>query len=418
MASQVMMQAIPTSPTIESLTGGHMVQDWTLEGSDVNKVMSPAVQCMVPRAAEKEPAEKKEEEEGRLFTQQVEGVGSSKESGPAPSPRFGHTAIVHENSMVVFGGRNARCNNELWVYNFIAKTWRECGAEVPCGAFDKPKARAGHTAVVVNNKSMFMFGGVAEHPTTGAHSRWLNDLWVLDLKTYRWQLMRTKGGYIPTKRKGHTSVAYKNSMFIFGGGQDDLTLNNDLWEFNYVIKKWVSRRYTGHIPQERMYHVSALHENKMIIFGGRAITKNGFLNDIFEINLQRFVCRQIVASGPTPSPRMCSTAICHNGVFAVFTGGSFAYLDDSHQLDLRKMEWSKIDNFCFGGRTRPTTVRWGNTILTFGGCVEGNGYVNDYVEVHLGPLSLQQCLKRYVIENGLELNPDEFPETLINFTES
>eukprot|EP01059_Diplonema_ambulator_P013205 TRINITY_DN23727_c0_g2_i1.p1 TRINITY_DN23727_c0_g2~~TRINITY_DN23727_c0_g2_i1.p1 ORF type:complete len:349 (+),score=82.19 TRINITY_DN23727_c0_g2_i1:52-1047(+) len=303
------MQSIPTSPTFESLTAGHMPHaEWSLDGGNdasQNKFVAAPIQCSISRHIDNELSEKKEEDEGLLFGQQVKGVDASKGAGPVPSPRFGHTAIVHGNNMVVFGGRDSKCNNELWIFDFVQKSWRKMNYE---GAYEKPKARAGHTAVVVNNKSMFMFGGVAEHPQTGAHSRWLNDLWVLDLKTFQWQMIRSKSGYLPTKRKGHTAVAYRSSMFIFGGGQDDLTLNNDLWEFNYVLKKWISRRYTGHVPQERMYHVTALHKNKMIVFGGRAITKNGFLNDMFEINLNKFVCRQVVASGPCPSPRMCSTA--------------------------------------------------------------------------------------------------------------
>eukprot|EP01060_Flectonema_neradi_P030424 TRINITY_DN4421_c0_g1_i1.p1 TRINITY_DN4421_c0_g1~~TRINITY_DN4421_c0_g1_i1.p1 ORF type:complete len:436 (+),score=39.84 TRINITY_DN4421_c0_g1_i1:82-1389(+) len=357
-----------------------------------------------------------EEVSPTLFTQELQSVEqSSTPEGAIPSPRFGHTAVVYEDSMIVFGGRDGRCSDELWEFKFMKKTWHRIPQ--PQRSFEKPRARAGHTAVV-HKDCMYLFGGVAE-TTLAIHTCWLNDLWSLNLNTHKWMLQRTKGGSgIPSKRKGHTSVSHGNSMYIFGGGQDDKTLHRDLWEYNYKLKKWIPRRYKGYLPQERMYHVTALYDNKMIVFGGRALTSTGFLNDVFEIDLNSFMCRELITTGSIPSHRMCSTAVCHNGFFAIFTGGSYTYLTDSHQLDLRKMEWTQINKISFGGRTRPTTVRWKNTILTFGGCVEGNGYVNDHIEVTLRPRSLRQCVKQYLLDANIEVNPDETPPNIISFFES
>ncbi|KAJ9462095.1 hypothetical protein DIPPA_57823 [Diplonema papillatum] len=381
----------------------------TSDNSSASSVLSaPLKSCQLSKTV---PTD--DDTAGLLFTQQVELVKVHRGGPGAPSPRFGHTAVVHDDTMLVFGGRDARCNDELWVYDFSRHSWDLVRPD----SDDKPRARAGHTAVVIG-RFMYIFGGVAERSSTRAQSCWLNDLWVLNVNTYKWSLLRAKGPSLPTKRKGHTAVAHRNSMFIFGGGQDDLALNNDLWEFNQITRKWIPRRYTGHKPQERMYHVSAVNGNSMIVFGGRALTKNGFLNDLFEVNLGTFVCRELHTSGTAPTHRMCSTAMSCNGTFAVFTGGSFAYLMDSYQLDLRRMEWKLVTNVSFGGRTRPTTVRFKNTILTFGGCVEGTGFVNDYIEVQLKPMTLQQCLKQFVLEKNIELDPDEIPTCIMDFVES
>eukprot|EP00755_Sulcionema_specki_P014626 Sspe_Gene.57225::Locus_31411_Transcript_5_5_Confidence_0.429_Length_1159::g.57225::m.57225 len=202
-------------------------------------------------------------------------------------------------------------------------------------------------------------------------------------------------------------------MYIFGGGQDDIHLNNELWSYDFAARSWELKDFVGHIPQARMYHVAVLVANRMVVFGGRAHTATGFLNDLFEVELghcRGLLCTDLRTSGTPPTHRMCSTAIYHNNNIAVFTGGSFDYLTDSHQLDLRTMRWQPISEVVsFGGRTRPTTVKWRNTLLTFGGCVHGNCYVNDFVEVELEPMSLVEMCLEYVKEKGIEFRCDDVP---------
>eukprot|EP01062_Namystynia_karyoxenos_P069342 TRINITY_DN64851_c0_g1_i1.p2 TRINITY_DN64851_c0_g1~~TRINITY_DN64851_c0_g1_i1.p2 ORF type:complete len:458 (+),score=158.41 TRINITY_DN64851_c0_g1_i1:101-1375(+) len=330
----------------------------------------------------------------------------------APAPRFGHTAVVYQDKMVIFAGRDSRCFGDVWMFSFTQKKWLEVAQSQP--ETERPMPRAGHTAVV-HRKQMYVFGGVADHGGTGTHTLWLNDLWAFNLETFTWRKIREKGQKTPDRRKGHTAQVWNRSMFVYGGGQDDQTMHCDLWEFSFVRERWIQRNYTGHQPQARMYHVSAVTPGgKLMIFGGRAQTTTGFLNDLFQVDLRDFVCTRLEPKGTAPTHRMCSTAIYHNHTLAIFTGGSFAYLEDSHQLSLRTMEWTPIEDISFGGRTRPTTVKWNNTVLTFGGCVHGNGYVNDFVEVELEPMTLTQCVMEYMQEFGLSeelrAQPDVLPE--------
>eukprot|EP01061_Rhynchopus_euleeides_P040725 TRINITY_DN7018_c0_g1_i2.p1 TRINITY_DN7018_c0_g1~~TRINITY_DN7018_c0_g1_i2.p1 ORF type:complete len:438 (+),score=115.69 TRINITY_DN7018_c0_g1_i2:60-1316(+) len=329
---------------------------------------------------------------------------------PAPCPRFGHTAVVHNDDMVVFGGRHSICLGDVWSFNFKTRCWKAlCETN-----FVRPSPRAGHTAVVYGGK-MFVFGGVGDRTA----DNWLNDMWMLDLETFQWECVSNGTGAVPAGRKGHTAVVCKGSMFIFGGGQDDATLHNDIWEFRFETLTWKQRTITGLSPTARMYHVAVLVPgDRMVVFGGRAQTKSGFLNDLLEVRLNPgdTVCEVIkhCPTGRAPTHRMCSTAIYHDNTIAIFTGGSVSYLDDSHQLDLHNMRWSKIEDVTFGGRTRPTTVMWGNTILTFGGCVHSNGYVNDFVEVELEPMSLLQMGRLFLLENGISQR-EGFPASLVKY---
>eukprot|EP00756_Hemistasia_phaeocysticola_P035354 Hpha_TRINITY_DN16578_c0_g3::TRINITY_DN16578_c0_g3_i1::g.136062::m.136062 len=347
-----------------------------------------------------------------LFAQQIRGT-KCEAPAAAPRPRFGHTAVVYQNSMIIFAGRDSRCFGDLWMYSFTDRRWTEIAQ--PQDDNHRPIPRAGHTAAVVGSQ-MFIFGGVGDHANSGTHSLWLNDLWSFDLNSLVWRRIHFGPGQrMPDRRKGHTAQVFGGRMYVYGGGQDDHTMFSDLWEFNPALEEWIERRHDGYQPQARMYHVSAVTPSgRLLVFGGRAQTQSGFLNDVFQVDLHSFNCVKLDPAGTPPTHRMCSTAIYHNNVLAIFTGGSFAYLEDSFQLDLRSMRWEKLEAVSLGGRTRPTTVKWQNTVLTFGGCVHGNGYVNDFVEVELEPMSLVQCVSDYIQEMGLadEVHAEPIPTRL------
>ena len=325
------------------------------------------------------------EEAEMLFNQHIGGYETKELSG-APCPRFGHTAVLYGDKMVLFGGRDDGCHGDLWNYHFMNKTWERIHP-LNIG----PSPRAGHTAVVHDDK-MYIFGGVEARG--GVHNCWLNDTWYLDLKTLTWMNIHPgSSANLPNRRKGHTSVVYNNSMYVFGGGQDDSLMFNDLWELDLITERWVEASFLGNSPCPRIYHTGVMgKKGNMYIFGGRAEGTAGFLNDVYELNLVTMSSRLLPVTGTPPGNRMCSASVIANNVMAVFCGGAYSYLEDSHQLDLETLEWKPISHkIKFGGRTRPTTVMWRNTIMTFGGCVTGNGYVNSYVEINLDPMSLKDC---------------------------
>jgi hypothetical protein len=76
-----------------------------------------------------------------------------------------------------------------------------------------PVARGGHTAVLADYQ-MIIFGG---HYYGGSSKfEYLNDTHVLDVETSTWHNVRC-GGEIPEPRYGHSSIALGSKMFVFGG---------------------------------------------------------------------------------------------------------------------------------------------------------------------------------------------------------
>ena len=103
--------------------------------------------------------------------------------GTKPSPRYGHSAIIWKNKMIVFGGYDSSslASNELFEYNLgiydlciynipESYTWSLIQASTPL-----PAGRFTHGCCVVDNE-MFIFGGISDNTP-------LNDVWSLNLGT-------------------------------------------------------------------------------------------------------------------------------------------------------------------------------------------------------------------------------------------
>jgi hypothetical protein len=330
--------------------------------------------------------------------------------GSNPTPRFGHTAVIHETCMIVFGGRDVRCNNDMWVLDVGAMTWTkptiDATSKCPC-------PRAGHTAAM-HGKSMYIFAGVTDN--MAGVEPWLADVWILDVSTMTWKEMAPKcsAASRPCARKGHTAVTHGGGMFVFGGGQDDHVMFADLWRLDFATQEWREITLSGPaVPCPRMYHVAVLADGpNMILFGGRAANPCSFLNDMYLIDLNKESVALAPTTGPAPSQRMCSTAIYYNHTLAVFTGGAYSYLSDSFQIDLRRMKWEMV-KMPLGGRTRPTTVKCGDRMITFGGCVCENGYVNDTLVMTLRPMSLREiCIAHLHTTDYDDKDDKKLPEHL------
>lgn len=71
----------------------------------------------------------------------------------SPSPRYGHSMTNINGDVYLIGGIASGnvTKDDLWKYNSLAKRWSEILPTLP-----KPKARAHHSAVAKDSKSMFM----------------------------------------------------------------------------------------------------------------------------------------------------------------------------------------------------------------------------------------------------------------------
>lgn len=92
------------------------------------------------------------------------------------------------------------------------------------------------------------------------------------------------------RRSKHTTVAYKDAIYVFGGDNGKSMLN-DLIRFDVKDKSWGRACVTLMKPAPRYHHSAVVHGSSMYIFGGYTgdIHSNSNLtnkNDLFEYNFQ------------------------------------------------------------------------------------------------------------------------------------
>jgi N-acetylneuraminic acid mutarotase len=123
---------------------------------------------------------------------------------------------------------------------------------------------------------MYIFGGYS-----GFY--WLNDFHKIDLTTMEWSLEIPRGGNPPSTRFGYVSAVWRDSMFIFGG-YDGATWLNDLYEYDFVQKRWSQVDAGGELPSVRSCPSWATYKSSVFVFGGYDGVHR--LNDFYEFNAE------------------------------------------------------------------------------------------------------------------------------------
>ena len=127
-------------------------------------------------------------------------------TGTAPGARSAPATVIHESQqmMYVFGGYDGgRSLNDLFRFDLNSSEWSPVRTSgVP------PSPRGGHTAVV-HCSNMYAFGGKSGRSP-------FNDLHAFSFETGRWEAIKI-GHNAPAPRCAHTCVVYASSLFVFGG---------------------------------------------------------------------------------------------------------------------------------------------------------------------------------------------------------
>lgn len=144
-----------------------------------------------------------------------------------PESRDEHSACVHDGYMIVYGGfeRGVR-QNTMIAYNFETDQWEVFS---PDKDSKLPQPRAGHSAIIHEGK-MYVFGGKDED------NEKLKDLWCFDFQTRTWTEMPsdTEGDDYESiiSRSGHSAQVYADHMLIFGGIHEVTKELDDMIAYN------------------------------------------------------------------------------------------------------------------------------------------------------------------------------------------
>lgn len=271
------------------------------------------------------------------------------EGGPR---RVNHTAVKVGDFIYSFGGycstEDYRIMNSIDVHVLNTSTLRwfqvpnkrnEHGG--PLTYPEVPFQRYGHTSVAYKSK-VYMWGG--RNDEAGC-----NILFCFDTQTLRWSKPEVTGS-VPGIRDGHSACITGHYMYVFGGFEEEINqFSCEVHCLNLETMEWRFIETTGQPPSYRDFHTATILNNRMYIFGGRGDRHSPYHSQ------EEIYCPQIVyldlvtrrwmtpnTTGTVPVGRRSHSAFVYNDLLYIF--GGYNGILDQHFNDL----------YCFD----PTALRW------------------------------------------------------------
>jgi len=294
----------------------------------------------------------------------------------SPPGRLCHTAVVANNKMYIYGGHITQPSSEyfhtvkqdLYEYDLFTREWRE----IPTG--EGAPRRTEHTAVVYNN-SMVVFGGYSGNG-------YENSVMIFDFATQEWRQLVAQGE-APSARSAHTAVVVGKCMYVFGGWNGGSCMN-DMHELNFETETWAlicadtsaasrssgssnhahsihapaaspATRPIGENPSARCSHGAAVLQTDganpvMYIFGGYAIEganespNKGYLDDLYEFHFETKKWVHTKTRGTPPCPRSRFRMIPYNDSLYLFAGwNSTKHFSTLHRFNATTQQWTEVD---------------------------------------------------------------------------
>lgn len=209
-------------------------------------------------------------------------------NGDIPPPSRAHTATLVDRKIYVFGGGQAASySDSVYILDTVTRKWTK---PIISGAIRDP-----NTGEVIGSAPGPPGSGGSNH-SNGTNSR-------------SSPISSTVYGEIPAPRRAHTAVYYNGKIWMFGGGNGMMALN-DVWTLDVSKMIWERMNVRGRdsalspedyhdggkggryhglggIPSPRGYHTANLVGNMMIIVGG-SDGKDCFA-EIWCLNLGKFL---------------------------------------------------------------------------------------------------------------------------------
>ncbi|CAM9580719.1 unnamed protein product [Lampetra planeri] len=328
---------------------------------------------------------------------------STSASPALPSARWGHSlCLIDPQTVILIGGQGHRmtfCKDPIWKLHIENNSWLPAET-VATGK--TPECRIGHTATFDSEmRRIYVFGG-------SKNGKWFSDMHILDMATWKWQLVEAKGKVPPLAY--HSSTLFRHELFVFGGvfplpnPQPD-GCSNQLYIFNPQHSIWYQPIVVGDLPCPRSGHSMILLKNKLVIFGGWDAPV--CFSDLHVLDLGFMEYAPVQVQGAVPSPRCWHASAPVSDNRMIIHGGYNGQraLTDTHIFNVDTSEWTQLMSDPFGsvpraghsilalasldgGADAKTEGATGghealSTLLVFGGGDNEGGFYNDVCLVPL-----------------------------------
>jgi len=234
--------------------------------------------------------------------------------------------------------------------------WQEMRSSPPI-----PLRRCYHSASI-HNESLLIYGG--QDFSEGVYS----DLWQFrvnssDPSQEKWERVQTTG-QAPGSLCRHSSITHGSGLYVFGGNDGNA---DNSFVFILELQSRVWRRLESGILAVDSYS-SVVFLNKWVIFGGYA--GGNLINEAFEFDLNSETWSGFECTGEKPCPRADHTAVLKDGFMWVYGGkGTEGHLQDLWRLDLNLRTWQEVRYLGNGPGTVSghSALAYGDVMLVFGG---------------------------------------------------
>eukprot|EP00300_Choanocystis_sp_HF-7_P000326 c10269_g1_i2.p1 GENE.c10269_g1_i2~~c10269_g1_i2.p1 ORF type:complete len:350 (-),score=56.26 c10269_g1_i2:406-1455(-) len=231
-------------------------------------------------------------------------------SGPPQPARSDHSAVTCISAIVIYGGRTGDgvlSDDDVLFLELDEMAWKPIQS-----SGDVPPSRFGHTASIVDDQ-MIVVGGV------GADGALRNDVYFFSTINMSWERPNISSSYAPQPHAHAAASAFNGLVVLFGGitanGPD-----NAVSVFNTSAPSWTLMETRGKEPSPRHSTAYSGFKNRILFVIGGVGEGNTLLNDIFALDVEMGVWMSIELAG-TPLPLAGSTALAVKDQILYIFGG-------------------------------------------------------------------------------------------------
>lgn len=286
----------------------------------------------------------------------------------SPSSRIFHSAVLYKDSMLIFGGYDyPKINfNDVHQFNFQTLTWKFLET-----IGKQPIPRFGQSAIVYNDQ-MIIFGGKITHDNFYLSNTTSCNHYKLNLLNLKWKEVEGSGNK-PLSRSNHSCIVYKNQMIIFGGNTNRDT--NDLYSLDLQNEYWTRIYYkeSASSPPPLRNHVAVLYKDSMFVHGG--ISNYSYSSHVFEFCFKNQTWKKHSTVQGPQFERAGHAAVVHNDRMIIFGGSPSKYMSDRlYGFSITHGKWVPIENSIDISCTNfgQTAVLWKDNVYLFGGTLSGD----------------------------------------------
>lgn len=196
-------------------------------------------------------------------------------NGEAPKPVYLHSAVQHNNNMIVFGGNNGKESNDLFSYDLLTATWSRApaagGSMFQPALFPAP--RYGHASCVYGNGQLLIVGGCRSNNT------YFKDAYSMDLQSRKWRKLED----LPLDLAYHSLLTWQDRAYLFGGYNGKSYVQH-IYVLDSMTGKWNVVAASGQVPPPMCGAATIIKGNDLFVFGG--YTEGGHTNELYRFNMQ------------------------------------------------------------------------------------------------------------------------------------